>query len=146
MSYASDALIDALETKNRQLTKENNALLRLCDALESCRHTYCGDCEYWDRTCGGCSLDKMMSDAGIDVHKLGPTRAEADAITTALRKDNKQLRKRSRKLQDLVGDYCALMSHMIATMPEQRNAMACELRTFAALEKRRRKLWKGETK
>ena len=146
MSYASDALIDALETKNRQLTEENNALLRLCDALESCRHTYCGDCEHWDQTCGSCSLDKMMDDAGINVHRLGPTRAEASAIATALRKDNKRLRKRSRKLQDLVSDYCALMSHMIVTMPEPRNAMAYELHTFAALERRRRKLWKGDTK
>lgn len=146
MSYASDALIDALETKNRQLTKENNALLRICDALESCRHTYCGNCEHWDRTCGSCSLDKMMGDAGIDVHRLGPTRAEANAIATALKRDNKRLRKRSRKLQDLMDDYCALISHMIVTMPEPRNAMGSELRTFAALEKRRRKLWKRETK
>lgn len=49
-----------------QLRDENAKLRELALALADCRNTTCDDCVRWDYPEGGCSLDGVMRELGVD--------------------------------------------------------------------------------
>ncbi len=50
----------------RRLQAENAHLRELVAALADCRNTTCADCVRWDYPEGGCSLDGVMRELGVD--------------------------------------------------------------------------------
>lgn len=50
----------------QQLRLENAKLRQLATALEDCRHTTCDDCVRWGYPNGGCYLDYVMRELGIE--------------------------------------------------------------------------------
>lgn len=49
-----------------QLEAENAKLRELALALADCRNTTCDDCVRWDYPEGGCSLDVVMRELGVE--------------------------------------------------------------------------------
>lgn len=49
------------------LQAENKTLRELAEALADCRNTSCDDCVRWDYPQGGCTLDGVMRELGIEV-------------------------------------------------------------------------------
>lgn len=56
-----------LRTENNKLRTKNNMLWELAVALADCRNTSCDDCVRWDYSQGGCTLDCVMREFGIEV-------------------------------------------------------------------------------
>lgn len=51
----------------QRLQSENAKLRELVAALADCRNTTCDDCVRWDYPEGGCSLDGVMRELGVEV-------------------------------------------------------------------------------
>lgn len=49
-----------------EMEAENAKLRELVAALADCRNTTCDDCVRWDYPEGGCSLDGVMRELGVD--------------------------------------------------------------------------------
>lgn len=56
-----------LRTENNRLRTKNKMLWELAEALADCRNTSCDDCVRWDYPQGGCTLDGVMRELGIEV-------------------------------------------------------------------------------
>lgn len=65
MSYASDALVNALEIKLAKLETENHRLRELLADVAICASgNYCYDCPHQH---DGCDRDQRLRDMGIEV-------------------------------------------------------------------------------
>ena len=58
---------DAYRAQVKALAEENAKLRELVRALADCRNTTCDDCVRWDYPEGGCSLNSVMRELGIEV-------------------------------------------------------------------------------
>ena len=59
-------LVVTARAENVKLSRENTKLRELALALTDCRNTTCDDCVRWDYPEGGCSLDGVMRELGIE--------------------------------------------------------------------------------
>lgn len=60
-------MLSVVSRRISELEAENAKLRELATALEDCRHTTCDDCVRWDYPNGGCYLDDVMRELGIEV-------------------------------------------------------------------------------